>query len=334
MPYTFELTFTGLIIFTFKGDKRSPSEVNALLVDATSGHHGGGHHQEDGDVHVPLLSYLARNLKGFPEPAHDLAPGPDGALIGSHDLSALGTKEIKIAIDGGTLPSRKAIWRPEDGKDLPPEPMLSDPTTEAWLDWVMALQRMNRETPNPADEAPYAGLDDSKVIANLNIGGGTLHARGFRMSWDPVEQRRRYVKWIFQAPVEEEEGTLRPETAKRSDSQGPHAMAGSVVLSIPGIKETQPVVISNGVDLRVRLEPGRGAEGRHEPVVRASLTNLPKRGVSPAKLPGHLHHFALFYRPVDFGSNAPSKLRLPHVHTGTITRENSYCPPTTHTKKA
>jgi len=315
--YTFELTFTGLCIFTFEGDKRNPREVNALLVDAS--HQGAGHggipHQ---DVHVPRLTFDTRNLHGFPTPAHELVPGADGSHLGTMDLRG---REISIDPEMLQPPRLEAVWRPADVRTLPPEP--PNPQAESWLDWAMSLQRMNAQTPDPTSFMPYAGLLRQKFVAQVGIPCGTVEARRFLRRWNPVENKWRYVRWDFRAP------------SNGASSSGAYAMAETVVLVVSDVPVNRATKIV-GNDFDVRLGPARRADGTFEEVVSASVTNLPTTAVPIHELPKYLGHFAYFYEAVDFGANPPA-LRLPHPPNpeGTfavVTRDNSYCPPTSHTK--
>lgn len=300
MPYKFELTFTGLIIFTFKGDKRTPDEVNALLVDG-AGHHGHDHH-------YPLLVTDPRNHRvSFPKPPHREIPGPGGELVAHHDIT---DRALTVSVPGVTLPGLAAEWRPADGTPLGRKP--GNDSEEVWLDWAMALQRMNPGTPDPTDEAPHAGLLLGE-IARVRLRAGKLTARGFK-----YRDNGDYAEWDFKVP-----------------SSGPvgatHAMAGAVVLSIEDIPDDKHVLLAHGTGLRVILVPARLRDGSTEPMVRASVVNLPQQAVDPHHLPDHLHHFAFFYDMVDFQSGKPP-LRLPHPRTAGITLTSSYCPPTTYTK--
>ena len=326
--YTFELTFTGLCIFTFEGDKRKPKSVNALLVNATgagNGHpggHGGGnggvHVHSEEDAHLPRLTFDTRNLAGFfPEPHHQLLPGVAGTPLGTMDLSKW---FVTVFPEVKPLPPLEAEWRPE-GTKLPPEP--AQPEDEKWLDWTMALQRMNQETPDPSAEMPLAGLRKEKMIAAVRIPCGHLAARRFMR----LQDSWKYVRWDF-----------RPPGPQGEDSDGGFAMAENVVLSIRDVPTNRPVRITNDDEkFKLELKPARRPDGSFEDVVRASVTNLPTKAVPTQELPEYLHHFEYFYQAVDFGQVAPAPFRFPHPNVPVaameaVTRENSYCPPTSHTR--
>lgn len=319
--YTFELTFTGLCIFTFGGDKRNPSEVNALLVDATA--HGAGNgdghaHDDRQDAHFPRLTFDTRNLQGFPKPAHELEPGSDGSHLGTIDLRA---RNISVRPHMEQLPPLQAVWRPDNVPTLPPEP--PSPRAEAWLDWAMSLQRINSATPDPSLSMPFAGLLEEKFVGQVHLPCGRMEARRFLRKWNPDENQWRYVRWEFKEP------------SNGSHSSGAYAMAETVVLEIPGVPVNEETRIE-GNNFDVRLVPARRADGTFEDRVTASITNLPKTAVPTHLLPPYLHHFSFFYDTVDFGASHPS-LRFPYPPSpegafATITRDNSYCPPTSHTK--
>lgn len=261
-------------------------------------------------------------------PMFRIGPGPDGRLLGFKDLS--GSSPLTIEIRDYTIPKLEAIWRPDDLPLLPPHPDLSDRSEEEWLDWVMALRRMNHETPSPQPPAPYNGLrsqdpntKEKTMIASVHLKGGMLKARGFPMQWDTVDQKWEYALWTFKEP--ESTGDGKPSAT--------HAMAGSVVLSIPGIPVASAVALKDGSGLELWLRAKRELDASHQDLVQASVTNLPEEDDLSGTQPEYLAHFKHFYCPVvDFGTNPPSKLRLPHPVGHTITRTSSFCPPTTHTE--
>jgi hypothetical protein len=298
MPYTFELVFTGLCIFTFKGDKRTPTEVNALLVDGTG--------YPDPDKHKPLLSCNPANHHRLPKPIHRLVPMPDGTQIALHDLAGR-----VIEID--SLPTPRSItahWRPLAAGPLGPHPQSN--AEEQWLDWALALQRMNEDTPDPEDVTPYAGLNAGEV-ARVTLRQGELMARGFPKQPDGVS----YALWDFKTATGPVHAT--------------HAMAGSIVLSIQGLPDGYPVQITHGASFQLHLAPVRHSDGSYETLMRASITNLPDLGMDPGAGPTPLSHFRYFYELVRFPRPVPN-LNIPYPRVAVITRDNSYCPPTTHTK--
>lgn len=301
MSYTFELTFTGLCIFTFKGDKRSPSEVNVLMVKAF--HHGTPHHR-----HVPFLTYKADNVQRRPNPPHKLVPLPDGSQIALQELKGL--LPLELIPPASFTQAIKPVWRPSSST-LGKAPI---PAQEDWLDWVMALQRMNPETPDPSSSDPFAGLKQADITARVLLKHGDLTAKNFRR-----DGANDYVTWDFKEPS----GTV---------VQTEHAMAGTVLLSLPGIPDGDVVTLKSGSAFEVALQPTQRPDGSFETLCRASITNLPEIETPPMPPPPlYLEHFEHFYDPVTF-TNPPSKLRLPHPHSGTITTTNTFCPPTTHTK--
>src|SRR5215218_176338 len=94
MPYTFELTFTGLCVFTSGGDDPwHPEEVNALLIntpeddmDLGHAHRHEGHAHGAHDPHVPLLACWAQNVMPRVPGDFRLAPTPDGRLVALRSL--------------------------------------------------------------------------------------------------------------------------------------------------------------------------------------------------------------------------------------------------------
>src|SRR5437763_964225 len=152
MPYTFELSFTGLCIFTFSPNPTNPTEVNVLLLNHRA---GSGHGPDD---HLPFISYRPHDLVSTAgtTPTHELVPGPDGAQIARLDLTG---KSLQVTLPIGVTRPLSTNWR--DLRQFPTlneAPDLADPTQEKWLDWVMALQRVNSATPNPINHPPDNGL--------------------------------------------------------------------------------------------------------------------------------------------------------------------------------
>jgi hypothetical protein len=321
--YTFELTFTGLCIFTFSGGtKRNPDRVDVLLVDATR--HGGA------DAHRPNLSFEGRNVEYASGPGFHLAPGSDGRLLGYKDM--LGVSPLKVAFRNFTPPQQiQAIWRPDDLAELPLQPDRTDRSEEDWLDWVMALRRMNPETASPSTAPPFNGLkervpdkdaDRPSMAARVELRAGLLNARDFPMWWNVEDQKWEYVTWVFKKPAANDDG----------DPSETHAMAGSVVLSIPGIPVASSVVLSDEQGFVVLLAPRREPDARYQSVVRASVTNLPMEDDGSGSEPEYLKHFEYFYEPAVFDGDPPTAFRLPHKVGQTITLTNSFCPPTSHTE--
>lgn len=320
--YTFELTFTGLCIFTFTGaDKHKPERVDALLVDATKAH---APEQSHSHRHVPRLAFDARNVHKVEPAGYEIAPGPDGRLLGHKDMTNV---SLQIEVEDLTLQGLEAAWRPDEGP-LPETPDLGDRSEEDWLDWVMSLRRMNPETPIPVADTPFNGLRKKvssggsakpTMTALVTMTGGSLKARGFLMRWLTLEKKWEYVVWKFKAPDD------------MGGVYGPHAMAGSVVLTIPGIPVASPVILKGDGNFKVSLEPKRELNNRFQPLVQASITNLPPADEG-ATQPDYLSHFVHFYEPVvDFGGDPPARLRLPERIGGPITLVGSFCPPTSHT---
>lgn len=322
MPYTFELTFTGLCIFTFLGeDKRRPREVDVLLVYGLQ--HSGPHR------HLPYLGFAAEYLNGDTNPKqYGLVPGYDGSQTAL--LSLAGKNGVRIVLPSMHVPPLHPIWRPTTVPELPEAPDQYDPEQEKWLDWAMALQRMNPETDDPDITDPYGGLDRSKITTRVILDAGTLSCREF-----PRRANNSYLTWEFDVP-ETTPITTRRVVTHSSDALvepsviGPYAMARSVVLRIENIPDGEEVRIV-AADLQVALVPPVRVHPDPDEVVRASITNLPEISDPNASKQTHLTHFAHFYDPVIF-LQPPPRLRLPRRQTAGITSGTSFCPPTTHTR--
>jgi hypothetical protein len=315
MPYTFELSFTGLCILAFSGpDRANPTQVNALLVNAR---HLGQPHND----HVPYLSFPAGNLVVSPTPPAILIPGPDGTQVALEPLSG---QEVSLILPASVTPSLTASWR---DRTVHPTLPLEPPTRadETWLDWAMALQRVNPETKDPDVSAPpLNGLKSvngatSLISGKIQLTRGHLRAEDFPRRINQTTGAAEYVKWEFRVPPPPAGPVLAT-----------HAMAGRVVLSIPGIPETDPVILQSN-QMIVALHARQLPDLSFESVVRASVTNLPS-AEDPSPVP-HLRHYAHFYDPVVFSSGPPPPpLRLPRRLGAPITSTTVFCPPSTHVK--
>lgn len=315
MPYTFELSFTGLCILAFSGtDRTRPTEVNALLVNAR---HLGQPHND----HIPYLSFPARNLVTPPTPPATLIPGPDGTQVALEPLSG---QEVSIILPASVNPPLTASWRDRTvHPTLPVDPRAS--ADETCLDWAIALQRVNPETKNPdVNIPPFNGLKPSSgsttlISGKVRLTQGHLRAEDFPRRIDQTTGVAEYVKWEFRVP---------PPPA--SPVLATHAMAGRVVLSIPGIPETDLVILQSS-QMIVALHAQQLPDLSFERVVRASVTNLPSAD-DPSPVP-HLRHYAHFYDPVVFsGGPPPPPLRLPRRLGAPITSTTVFCPPAIHIK--
>lgn len=322
MPYTFELTFTGLCIFTFLGDKRQPDQVDALLVYGLA--------YPPPHRHLPYLGFAAENLDPGPTPEeYGLVPGYNGSQTAL--ISLAGKNNVRIVLPNMNIPKLTPIWRPNDGEDLPESPDPNYPEQEKWLDWAMPLQRMNPETDDPNDTDPYGGLDKSKITTRVILDAGTLFCQGF-----PRLPKGDYAEWDFKVPdpvrsLANPRIVTGPRVTIAADSStiGPYAMARSVVLRIENIPDDQPIrIVAN--DLNVGLAPPLTVPPIAGALVQASITNLPDVSDPAEPKLNYLTHFIHFYEPVTFLPPAPS-LRLPTPHIGTITSGTSFCPPVTHT---
>lgn len=309
MSYTFELTFTGLCIFTFKGDKKKPEEVNVLLVK-TQNHGEHGHHQTPDDIHLPYLAYSRHDLTFNQVPGpHTLLPHADGSQTVLHSVMS---EAIEIFPPDPTTPLEPA-WM-ESGM-LPQRPANS--TQARWLDWVPALKKINCPTPAPAPQAPYAGLEPLSVVSRVRIRHGSIYAAGFLLELDSTEKKYDYAIWDFVFPT----GDASPPP-----DPFPQALAGSVVVSMEGTPHERAVQIKSS-RLNLSFHPPRKLGGGFEDKVKVSITNLPAQEGPPQDF---LLHFAHLYDPVVWPDGRP-RLRVPKKRPGVITSGNSFCPPGTYT---
>lgn len=312
MPYTFELSFSGLCILTFSPSLDNATEVDVVLVNAR----GHGHGIDD---HLAYLSYPGRNMAQPPQPDHTLVPGPDGTQLALQELT---DEAIEISVVGAAMPPLTPVWRSRaQYPNLPEAPDLAHPEQEAWLDWVMALQRMNPETDSPVASPPFNGLkqfvDPHLLVgARVKLTGGTLRADSFPRTnaVDAGTGLLNYVRWDFRVPPSGP-GPL-----------GPYAMAGRVVLSIPNLPDASLVVLQ-GRTLKTSLRPSILPNNTLETKVSVSITNLPASEGDVA--PTTLWHVAHYYDLATFASGKPP-LRLPVLHTGVITSTTVFCPPASH----
>lgn len=307
MCYTFEITFTGLCIFTFKGDRKKPEEVNVLLVK-TQDHGDHENHQTPNDIHLPYLAYSRHDLTSNKVPGpHTLIPHADGSQTVLH--SVMGEA---IEIIPPNRPRLEPAWM-ESGT-LPQRPANS--TQARWLDWVPALKKINCPTPAPAPAAPYAGLEPLSVVSRVCIRHGSIYAAGFLLELDSTENKYDYAIWDFVFPT----GDASPPP-----DPSPQALAGSVVVSMVGMPDEQAVQIKSS-RLNLYFHPARKLGGGFEDNAKVSITNLPAQEGPPQDF---LLHFAHLYDPVVWPHGKP-RLRVPKKRPG-VTSGNSFCPPGIYT---
>jgi hypothetical protein len=299
--YTLELSFSGLCLFTFHGDRKKPDEVNVLFL-ASEGCHEGHQNQSASDLHTPRLTFSPQDLEEASVP-YDLFPDLDG-----RQLAILRLPDLPMEIVAPSRSELLACWRDEDRyNDLPKSPPTD--SDETWLDWIPSLRLVNPETPIPTEEVPWLGLRPV-VIPRLRLTKGDLSAAFFLR-----DRNNDYVFWEFKAS----------ESDEAIDYQ---AMAGIIRLEIHGIPVEESVeIVADDGKFEVSLRPRRYPDGTVADRVRASFTNLVS--VDPRFPPNVLEHFIHFYDLVEFGGRRP-KLRVPYARSAPITSGTTYCPVSTH----
>jgi hypothetical protein len=255
MPFTFELTFTGLCVFIYKGaDSTKPSAVSVVLTKAS---HHSGHHK-----HLPFLSYMPKDLASgsTSQLHHRLVPSPAG-----HDIALLALAGA-IEVDDPTAIGFSASWAKSGQEPAPGE--------ETSLSWLPPLYEINKtEVPKPDLNKPNHGL--SAEVATITLKGGTLEAGDLTRA---VDGKYVLAEFVY------EDGT-------GSDSDDTQVLAGSLRLKITGL--TSPVKITGpGWEAWLRPAPlpgNSGGTGR----VEVSITNLPE--VPDPGFSHRLVHFDHFY---------------------------------------
>lgn len=342
MPFDFELSFTGLCAFTFKPDKRTPREINALLVrtlpkgngngngdstqPASQGTHGhsAGHHSHvhatdkqahphpangNGDQnghqhpHLPLLTYWVRDLTPRSDRKHQIIPGPDGQPIGQRGLD---DKRLEIVPSGDFKGGLQATWRPPDPFDQPRHRIPRSPSEEAWLDWILSLSMMDH-TVRP-EVSRFAGLQEEEATTFVKMTAGTLEASHVVRGLNGM-----YTIW-----------DLREGGTRDFDPSQSQALAGMIVLRLQGLEA--PVQIKGFGGLVEFAPPGPLQDRRERVVIHASITNLPNQELPMAEMdrPMHLGQYLQLAR---FRNGA---LRLPEASDLLDTPSSGLCPPITH----
>jgi hypothetical protein len=317
MPYTFELTFTGLCVFTIGGDDPwHPKEVNALLVDATQAdldrgaeHKNDKHTHAEHHHHVPLLTCWPENVVPGVPGDFRLAPTPDGHLIALCNLKG---KALTIELPES---ARKGLVLNWNYYQAGPKP--EGQAQEDWIDWTTPLMKVYPRTPPPTAKMPYAGLKKGAVTALVKLEHGELTAAEFPR----IRESDEYARWEFKAP--EEDSAKAKKSAKNNHVQ---ALAGVVSLRVPGLREGSPVrICSSGAEL-ISLEPSPA----HGNVVRVSVTNLLNR--EPQGPPSEtLKHYNLLKKLVHWRPQH-GQPKLPTKEGGAVTSGNSFCPPLFYTQ--
>lgn len=318
MPYTFELTFTGLCVFTLGGDDPwHPEQVNALLIDTTQDdldwgeeHKHDKHALFDHHQHIPLLSCWPENVVPSVPGDFRLAPTPDGRLIA---LRSLRGEALTIKLPDGAREGLILNWNYYQ-VDSKPEGQAQ----EDWINWTTPLTKVYPCTPPPNQCMPYAGLEEVAVTARVKLEHGELIATEFPR----IEENQEYARWEFKEPGE------NPATGKeRARDNHVQALAGIVSLRVPGLRNGSPVHILKGSGAEmVKLEP----HSAHGSIVRASITNLLNR--EPQGPPFEkLEHYLLLKKLVRWRPEH-GQPKLPTKEGGTQTSGNSFCPPLFYTQ--
>jgi len=328
MPFDFELAFTGLCVFTLKGEKEQPAEVDVLLVKTTepeghtghSGHtgrggnvpgngngSGAGNGHEAGHRHLPRLTYQAKDLtaRSTTSRVHTLVPGINGLQMGQRDLENKGKIEVQ-ALDGPA--GITAAWGPPEIPEIVKAP--TTPAEEVWLNWVPSLHTVAPDVPAPDGPVPFLNLQQAQVTAWVRLTQGRVEAAEVARGING-----QYLIWDFTSQV--------GGAVNRNTSQ---ALAGRIVLRLENLEK--PVQIRlQGDDGLAELADLRPLADRQERyVVRASITNLPDMEVPPSQ---RLVHFAQYY---DLVANFPSSgIRIPETSDRLDTTSSTFCPPGGHT---
>ncbi len=314
MPFTFELSFTGLCLFTFEGnpvEPELPTLANVLLLDARKNGNGAApdtavhvHGQANGRGkskhidHLPLLTYALRDLTNrSPKRGQTIFPGPAGEPIARRELGGL--MNLKVVPPGA--PALRAVWRPAE---RPLEQVPRGPEEEPWLDWSLGIRKLLPElAATPTSGAP-AGLQRARITAQVQLTGGTLQSsrvvRGLNGG---------YLLWHFVGP----DGDFDPRESQ--------AIADIIVLRLEGL--TKPVRIDGFNEGPVEFAPPAGTT---QDLVRVSITNLPPEEIDDEG--EQLVHVADHYSQL-VSERFRERLRRPTNSDHLDTPSSTACPPTT-----
>jgi hypothetical protein len=292
-PYNFELSFTRLSIFTLRGQKDAPSEVNILLAKVPG----------SGSVlkHYPRLSCQARDIFTIPIPKEFvLYPSPSGVELALRNLEGE-TVTVEPPKKFSPRPL-KLHWAP--GR-LELKPRIA--AEEAYLDWVAPLAKVWPTILPPTGDMPFAGLKDSAVSSVIHMESGDLKAADFPLR----KSDGQYVTWKFQ---------------ETPDETGAHeqALAGRMILTFSGLNRKDSVTLKFASGTVVHLKPRAGSPDK---VVQVSISNLPDHEMSDPQL-----SLADFGELKELAKVKPeAKPKLPRTKDGIIvTTTNTFCPPGGH----
>lgn len=258
MIFDLEIAFTGLCLFTFKGeDPCRPDKCTVYLVDATGDYPHAGDLECDAlpHEHKPRLVVPSDHLRtlGQEEPDPDeLIPGPDGE---DHALWRLKGANIKLKPhEGEGHPLLVPKNRRRGGYTYPPDEPSCDPS---WFDWLPDLREIDcrlgalRDDLNPSENGP--------AIAMIQFTTGILE------TMELAHQQGEWMKFVFQ----------------QVNGQGPvsprRCLADRTVLRFKGLRHPLKVRLERrcqkcqyfGIGPGSLYTPGR-------PTLGASITNLDK----------------------------------------------------------
>lgn len=321
MLYTFELTFTGLCVFTTKGeDYRHPEEVNALLID-TRPHqdslqdiYGSDHcdmEHQDHPEHFPLLSICPQDILDGTPPEFRLVPTPSGEQVA---VRSLGGQTLTIRPPDRIRYRLSMNWQPDDYREIRPE----GSGQEDWMDWATPLFQMYPAVPPPTQDMPYAGLNPRAVASVVTMYHGELTGEKFPRLMDNDD----YVAWRFKdLSLASSRDDQDSENGKEDHVQ---ALAGTLCLKITGLDAEQDfITLASDQGWEISLQPYQSRAN----VVRASITNLLNR--EPETDPESLDHFYCL-KTLAYWNPDQGEPKIPTKDSGTVTTSSTFCPPVIH----
>lgn len=295
MPYTFELTFTGLCVFTSSAEsKAEPKQVNLLFPDTSS--HPPEHR------HFPRFACLAEDIFTSPIPSEFiLIPDPTGRQIAVRDISG---SNFAVEILGRAPGKLKLSWMPGGGT-LPPRPGAGQ---ETWLDWITPAQRIFPHLGTPTTVMPYAGLEGSAVTSYVRLVEGDLFSEDFpRVTGTPTLRAWKFL-----------DGTANPHI---------QSLPRYLKLHITGLDSVNHFVSITDLatDSQTLLQPKTPTRLS----IQASLTNLLQDDSITADTT--LVHFEMLKALTrwDVGTHATPRLPIPAEQGQTST--STFCPPAKYT---
>jgi hypothetical protein len=299
--YTFELNFTGMVIFTLEGkDKHWPDAVNILLPTI----------RDDGDhrrAHAPLLTCEARDVVSISDhQLFKLFPSPDGSEVAWLDISTLHLRVVPPPTYWD-----KHLHLHWYASSCPREPASED--EEGYLDWVTPLRAVYPDLQPPSGTPPYYNLDDNFVTSTVHFTAGDFRGADF-----PLDHYGHHVVWRFKNSAPQLSSSQQALAAPQEQ-----ALAGRLVLTLRGLPRAYPVTIHLGTDA-IQFKPPVGS---YEDVVRVGISNFPQQQEDPS---GKLMDYAALWSLV--GAGSPGDAYLPEAENGPfVTTTSTYCPPGGHT---